>query len=258
MVIGLMSYKVIATGMSDVGLVRENNEDVWAELPEHQLYVLADGMGGHRAGEVAASNAVSSFCDLMEKIFNHKNKELSLSKIKDAMRQAIEFVNRMLHEMGRNDPQLRGMGTTFCCIHFHSKGIVFANVGDSRIYRLRNYKIEQLTRDHSLFRDLVETGEIDESQASEFQYKNIITRAVGTEASVEPSLYQSDVKEGDILLLCTDGLSDHLLPGEIECILNKLPSTEAQADALVEEAKKKGGNDNITVIVLKVEALPLP
>lgn len=255
MVVELMPYKVTVVGMSDVGLVRENNEDVWAEMPEHQLYVLADGMGGHRAGEVAASQAVNSFCLLMEKIFRHKGKELSLNKIKDAIRQAIELVNRILHEMGLNDPELRGMGTTFCCVHFHSKGVVLANVGDSRIYRMRHHKLEQLTRDHSLFRDLVDTGEIEENEASEFQYKNIITRAVGTEPSVIPSIYHSDIKEGDILLMCSDGLSDHLLPGEIESILNKIADTQMQAEALVEGAKEKGGHDNITVVVLKVEAV---
>lgn len=254
MVLVLMPYKVTSIGMSDVGLVRENNEDVWAEMPHHQLYVLADGMGGHRAGEVAASQAVSSFCLLMDKIFGHKEKELSIHKMKEAVRHAIELVNRILHEMGSNDPELRGMGTTFCCVHFHSKGLIYANVGDSRIYRLRDRRLEQMTKDHSLFRDLVDTGEIEESEASEFQYKNIITRAVGTEPSVVPAVYQSDIKQGDILLMCSDGLSDHLLPGEIEEILNKIRDSQAQAEALIEGAKERGGHDNITVVVLKVEA----
>ena len=194
-----MPYKVLVYGISDIGLQRENNEDVWAELPEEHLYVLADGMGGHQAGEVASSEAVSCFCELMRKVLAKENRALDLQEMRYAIKSGIELVNQIIYEMGKGDESLLGMGTTLCCIHFHPEGIVYAHVGDSRIYRLRNNKLYQLTKDHSLLRELTDKGSLNKSDIKEFAYKNIITKAVGTEPYVSPTVQTTDYHEYDLL-----------------------------------------------------------
>lgn len=248
-----MPYKIQAAGLSDVGLVRQVNEDVWAEIPELCLYVLADGMGGHRAGEVAASQAVSTFCEKMRKFFAEAPPNVSLGQMRREVEHAIGLVNSHVYNMGLENRDLRGMGTTLCCLHFHYEGLIHAHVGDSRIYRLRSKSLHQLTKDHSLLRELVDIGEINEQQAHEFLYKHIITKAVGTEEVVDPSVHVSDVEKNDVYLICSDGLSDLMPANLIESILVNASTVEEAAENLVACAKEKGGHDNITVVVIAVE-----
>jgi protein phosphatase len=144
------------------------------------------------------------------------------------------------------------MGTTLCCLSFHPEGLIYAHVGDSRIYRLRQGQLEQLTQDHSLLRELIELGQLSEQQAEEFLYKNIITKAIGTELSVEPSVAQTNLEEGDVLLMCTDGLTDLVCRKEMQELLNRYPEEEA-VQMLVGKAKENGGYDNITIILVKVK-----
>jgi len=243
-----MSYRLSVCGLSDIGLVRENNEDVWAELPGRQLFVLADGMGGHKAGEVAAAQAVASFCERMEQHFSEE--PLDLQRARKAVEEAIVHINYVIHKMGMEDYELRGMGTTFCCLYFHKEGVIYGHVGDSRIYRVREGELEQLTKDHSLVRELVDMGQLDEEQAKEFVYKNIITQAVGTEPLVEPAVLTQSVKEGDLYMMCSDGLTDHVSDKEIENLLKSEVSVMKKAENLVHAAKEKGGHDNITVVLL--------
>lgn len=249
-----MRYRVAAFGISDIGLVRHNNEDYWAAIPEINFYVLADGMGGHRAGEVAAQEAVKSLCSIVKKsLMKPEAKELSLEEVQGIIGMAIEHCNAVVYQMGRSDYALRGMGTTLCCLLFHPTGLICGHVGDSRIYRLRSRTLEQITRDHSLLFDLVETGQLDERQASEFMYKNIITKAVGTESFLEPSVHIQDLQQGDIYLMCTDGLSDMLSAKDIEIALNMNSSLEETGHRLVNTANARGGYDNVTVVLTKVE-----
>lgn len=252
MVISLMSCKVVAAGLSDIGLVRENNEDVWAEIPEKHLYILADGMGGHLAGEVAAREAVDALIALIKGDVGAQMEKVSLEEARHLLTACINEVNAHVYRKGRRDPSLRGMGTTLCCLYFHPKGLLYGHVGDSRIYRMRGEKLSQLTKDHSLLRELVDLGELSERQAEEFVYKNIITKAIGTEPSVEPSVQKCEIVDGDLYLMCSDGLSDLLSRIEIEAILKANTSIKKATQELVAVAKEKGGHDNITVVIAKI------
>lgn len=247
-----MSYKLSAFGHTDKGLVRQNNEDVWGEVAHLGLFVLADGMGGHRAGEVAAREAVSTLCRLMRKAFEGRTK-ISFPDLKSHIQKSIEQVNASVYKLSRSEAQLKGMGTTLCCLQFHYQGVIYAHVGDSRIYRLRKKKLEQLTNDHSLVRELVDLGQIKENQVPEFLYKNIITKAIGTEPTVKPTVQTTEIVIGDTYLMCTDGLTDLLSREEIEALLNRAPTIRDAGKTLVASAKEKGGFDNITVVIIQVQ-----
>lgn len=255
MVVREMPVKVLAFGISDVGLIRQNNEDVWAELPKLNFFVLADGMGGHQAGEIAARETVNHLCQLIQERLADYTDQIEIDEASAIIENVIERVNLIVYRMGKTDYELRGMGTTLCCLHFHSSGLIYAHVGDSRIYRLRNHKLQQLTKDHSLLRELVDLGQLDEQQATDFLYKNIITKAIGTEASVEPSIHLTDLTSNDIYLMCSDGLSDLLTSDEIEAVLNGAQNPHEAALELINSAKDKGGYDNVTVIVIKVQGI---
>lgn len=249
--LAIMPYTYVASGLSDVGLVRENNEDVWAEIEELNFFVLADGMGGHQAGEVASREAVSHLLRLMRKAFK-TTKRKSVKDAAKAIKQAISHVNTLVYKIGRAHEELRGMGTTLCAVLLHEEGVVLAHVGDSRIYRLRGASLELMTKDHSLFRELVDLGQLSEQFAPDFAYKNIITKAIGTEPHVEASVEVTDIKIDDCFLLCSDGLSDLLSIKEIEEIMQKNLNVDALAQTLIQAAKERGGIDNVTVVLIKV------
>lgn len=251
MALPLMSYKVLTFGISDVGLVRQNNEDTWAEVPVIRFFALADGMGGHQAGEIAAREAVQYLCKLASK----KLEGLQKPALKDSyhiLKHAIVQVNKAIYRMGRESNELKGMGTTLCCLYFHEEGVIYGHVGDSRIYRLREGHLEQLTKDHSLLCELLDLGQIEEQHATEFLYKNIITKAIGTEPQVTPSVAITDFALGDTFMMCTDGLSDLLSRKEIEHVINQAASIQQATENLVQQAKEKGGHDNITVVMLHI------
>jgi serine/threonine protein phosphatase PrpC len=245
------SYCVMAYARTDVGLIRENNEDVWAVLPELKTYLLADGMGGHAAGEIAAQKTVEILSALIAKAFEKKKKR-SVKEIKRRIDQLIRQTNAAVHEKAQSDREFKGMGTTICCTHFHEEGLIYAHVGDSRIYRFHQNTLIQLTQDHSLVSELIELGELNAKQAKACDYKNIITRAIGTEALVEPTIQNCPLSIGDQILMCSDGLSDLLTHIEIENILTKAPSIEKAVGMLIDKAKDRGGHDNITAILLQV------
>lgn len=247
--------KVTSVAASDIGLVRHNNEDVYLELPALETYILADGMGGHQAGEVAASEAVKSMKESLE-VSLPKADQQSLEEAVQAMKAALEAANSHVFKMGRADTSLRGMGTTLCCVHIHPEGVVYGHVGDSRIYRFRQGILEQLTRDHSLVREMVDIGQIDEREATDCLYKNIITRAIGTESSVIPSVRVDLIEHNDLFLLCSDGLSDLLSLQELQEILNTTSSLEDLTRSLIAHAKARGGHDNVTVVLVNVQDLP--
>ncbi|MBA3238160.1 MAG: Stp1/IreP family PP2C-type Ser/Thr phosphatase [Parachlamydiaceae bacterium] len=246
-----LPYTVSASGHSDVGLVRQNNEDVWVGLQDPHFYVLADGMGGHQAGEVAARDTAMGLCEIVKAQWGDAGK-VSFHDMRKALRLAIEQVNRKVYKKSRLDPMLKGMGTTLCCVYFHPKGVIYAHVGDSRIYRLRNTRFEQLTKDHSLCRDLVDQGQITEKQAPDYLYRNIITKAIGTELTVEPSVHLSDLVDGDLYLMCSDGLSDLMTLKEMHGILNQKLTIDETVNEFVATANARGGHDNITVVIMKV------
>jgi protein phosphatase len=255
MALKLESLKLIAYGLSDAGLVRQNNEDVWGSLPQHHLFVLADGMGGHQSGEVAAKEAVHFLCTYLHKILDQAQVlTLDVDDVMKIVRDAIVETNRDVFDLGLSHELLKGMGTTLCCLYFHDDYVVHAHVGDSRIYRMRHNKIEQLTQDHSLLRELIDKGRLREHEKKDFLYKNIITRAIGTEAEVQPSVNISMIHAGDMYLLCSDGLSDPLSREELELLLNQPLTVEEKVRSLIHAAKRKGGYDNITVVLIEVVA----
>jgi serine/threonine protein phosphatase PrpC len=245
-----MPYKVSAYGLSDIGLIRQNNEDFWAQMPDEHFFVLADGMGGHQAGEVAAREAVENLCSIFKHLITSSDQ--SFETAQKIIYKAIRRVNEIVYQLGYQQQELKGMGTTLCCVLIHPDGLIYGHVGDSRIYRLQGNKLEQLTQDHSLLRELINLGQLDENRANEFLYKNIITRAIGTEPIVEPTIQTTSFSVGDIILMCTDGLTDLLSHDEIQKII--LSSEEQDiAKKLIKAAKQRGGHDNITVVVVKVQ-----
>jgi PPM family protein phosphatase len=237
-------------GISDVGLVRQNNEDVWAELHDLGFYILADGMGGHQAGEIASREAVEVLSKLLQKGFRGKKRDFPSAM--DHIRQAIVEVNSHVYHLSRENIELKGMGTTLCLLHIHDEGVILAHVGDSRIYRFREGKLELLTKDHSLLRELVDLGQIEESQMKDFHYKNIITRAIGTEPFVEAAIEKTGILPSDVYLLCTDGLSDLVSIEEMEKGLADSKTLSDAATTLVSLSKMKGGHDNITLLLVEL------
>lgn len=237
-----------SSGLTDTGQVRENNEDAWKVIPESNVFVLADGMGGHTAGEIAAQEAVDRYASFIVE----KQAVLNPSSAKQLLSDVIKDVNSNVFRLARADRELRGMGTTICCGIFLEEQLFFAHVGDSRIYRFRDSKLKQLTDDHSLVQELIELGELNKRQAKEFNQRNIITKAIGTEPNVEPSVDSCGIRPGDIIMMCTDGLSDLLSNKEIEKILNLTTDIEHKTELFVQSANRRGGLDNITVILLEV------
>ncbi|MBI5273218.1 MAG: serine/threonine-protein phosphatase [Chlamydiia bacterium] len=239
-----------AFGISDIGLNRSNNEDVLASLPEIGFFVLADGMGGHQAGEVAAREAVNFLCDQMRSLQGREGISL-----RQALHHAIEQANRRVYEMSRQSEALSGMGTTLCCVVWTSAMVIYAHIGDSRIYRLKNRKLELLTKDHSFFAKWLETGKLAETCETPYPYKHVITRALGTTTKPKPEIAIAEHEMGDLYFLCTDGLSDVLTLVEMEAIINRSHTIEEACKNLIERAKIRGSSDNITLLMVRSEPL---
>ena len=245
------SLQLMVYGLSDPGLVRKNNEDVWGCLPECHLYLLADGMGGHQAGEVAAREAVIHVCSAMRAYFEKlQPNEATVTSVCAALKDAVLQANHFIYELGQTDEMLHGMGTTLTVLCFYANQAISIHVGDSRTYRLRANHLEQITQDHSLLRELINTGKFADNDAGGFPYKNILTQAVGTEDTVEPAICISQFEQGDLYLLCSDGLSDLVPREDIEKILISSHSVEEKVRYLIAAAKHKGGYDNITVVIV--------
>lgn len=240
-----MPPPLISFGLSDIGLRRSNNEDVWIALPDKGFFALADGMGGPQAGEVAAHEAIHHLADSVRKMKKKSCLELIIE-----LRDAIEEANRWVYQMGQTSDALQGMGTTLCCLLWHEEAVLYAHVGDSRIYRLRDQKLELLTRDHSLFSRWLKTGRLAEEEPPS-RYKNVITRAVGTGTHANPEVAVAAHRPGDLYLLCTDGLSDVLPLEEIEKILLQEETLSSASEKLIERAKIKGSCDNMTLLIVR-------
>ncbi|MGR3973128.1 MAG: protein phosphatase 2C domain-containing protein [Candidatus Rhabdochlamydia sp.] len=234
-------------GVSDIGLSRENNEDVWAQLFDDHFYVLADGMGGHLAGEVAAKEAVLHFCDAMDKYF----RDLTLpttSSAKQYLGETFISANSWIRRLGKDHPDLHGMGTTLCSLLILEDKVIIGHVGDSRIYQFRN-SLSLLTIDHSLERQLIEKPQQHRSHHS---CKHILTRALGISAAVAPDLAEIRYAPGDIYMLCSDGLHDAISDEQMETILKQHLSLQDIAMQLVNLAKQEKGDDNITLLLIRI------
>jgi protein phosphatase len=249
--------KLEIVGVTDVGRKRSHNEDAIGSDPEHGLAVLADGMGGYQAGEVASAIAVDTIlAEVRARLKNVSPEEVDddtgFSRGTLLFKAAIEKANRLIYRAAHSKPECEGMGTTVVAIGFFENRITVAHVGDSRLYRLREGHFEQVTSDHSLLQELIDKGFYTPEEARKSLNKNLVTRAIGVEDEVAPDFQEEFVKPGDIYLLCSDGLTDLVEDDEIAAILDSKGDDLQQAGrALVEKANEYGGEDNISVILAR-------
>lgn len=255
--------KIIITGLTDQGKVRDHNEDSIGSNPALGLAVLADGMGGHKGGEVASALAVDAILASLKKSLKElepggvdENTGYSLESI--AIENAIKKANQVIFNAARKNSKYEGMGTTVVVLLFYDNRITIAHVGDSRLYRMRNNNFEQLTRDHTLIQELVDRGFYSEDDAQQSMNKNLVTRAVGVNPEVEIDLLEDMAIPHDIYLLCSDGLTDMLDDHFIEdIILDYKTNLERMAKELIKRANANGGRDNISVMLaMPVKAYP--
>lgn len=230
--------------VSDVGLKRTLNEDFasYLEKEEFKIYVVADGMGGHNAGEVASQMAA-------ERIVSYVDEKFSSSNARNLIEDAIKKVNTDIFNFSNTNEKLNGMGTTVTVCFVTKEFIHIANVGDSCCFAIRNNEIKKITKDHSLVQELVDSGSISEKEAENHPKKNIITRALGTSSTVSVDVFELDNDEYELYILCSDGLTNELTKEEILQVATEEKDYMKSADRLVALAKENGGRDNITVLL---------
>ena len=229
------------TWRTDTGRQRRGNEDsAFARAP---LFVIADGMGGAQAGEVASQIAVEAFHDDLP---DHGTPEEKLAEV-------AQVANRRIFDISRSEHERAGMGTTLTAVYVEDGQLAIAHVGDSRAYLFRNGELGLLTQDHTLVGELVKRGKLTEEQAAEHPQRSIITRALGIDAEVEVDTWTYGARAGDVVLLCSDGLTSMITEEQIVAILASEPDLDAAADRLITEANEAGGRDNITVILFTLE-----
>jgi PPM family protein phosphatase len=246
----------ISAGKADTGRKRLKNEDSVGLFEDLGLYIVADGMGGHAAGEVASRIAVEAIRDWV--------KDSNIVKVTgpasgateaaagQRLQEAIGFANREVLRQAASDPKLRGMGTTVAAALLSRDALSLAHVGDSRIYLFRGSELKRLTRDHSMVEDMVAAGQITALQARTHPFRNVVTRALGTKDAVEADITRLVPKPGDVVLLCSDGLTGMLEDTAIAKILDaNIGSPFSSAEALVKAANDAGGDDNVSVVLLK-------
>ncbi|MDJ0652126.1 MAG: Stp1/IreP family PP2C-type Ser/Thr phosphatase [Simkaniaceae bacterium] len=239
--------------MTDTGLVRRKNEDVFLNLKEHGFFAIADGMGGHNAGEVAANEAVRFVCASIEKLFRSSERNWTIFDLSSFNKVYIENANHWVHHLAKKKKDYKGMGTTICTLLFHECSLIYGHVGDSRIYRFRKGLLQQLTFDHSLKNEMIAQGQVKKENSQNFRYKNILTRAIGTQTDVEAEIHIAPVSPNDIYLMCSDGLTDQVSDKEITDILTTTRSIESATETLIKQAKQQGGHDNVTVVLIKTD-----
>jgi protein phosphatase len=243
---------------TDPGMVRSHNEDSIASDPVNGLVVLADGMGGYNAGEVASGMATTVITTEMQQLLAkvrpfEVNPETNKVLAGELVREQVMKANASIYHAAQSQPQYAGMGTTLVvCLFYDNKALV-AHLGDSRLYRMRDGVLAQVTRDHSLLQEQIDSGLITSEQAKHAQHKNLVTKALGIDPSVEPEIREYDTRPGDIYLLCSDGLCDMVDDDDISMTLEALGANlQLAAQQLVQMANDNGGKDNVSVILVRV------
>lgn len=221
--------KIRGFGASDVGCVRKNNEDAFELTAQNRFLALADGMGGHNAGEVASKEAITFMCASIEEMFITLRRPVELAELKDKLQTYMESTNNWVYRLSKKRRAFQGMGTTLSTLLFQEDNLVLAHVGDSRIYRLRNHEFLQLSDDHSIG-------------------KHTLTQAIGTSLEVRPQIDIIDLQVGDVYLLCSDGLPNVLSDEKIANTIDP-KDLKSSAGKLIDLAKQAGGYDNITVVL---------
>jgi serine/threonine protein phosphatase PrpC len=237
-------YAVAA--LTDCGRVRPSNEDTCKYSADHGVYVVCDGMGGAAAGEIASSMAA-------EEMLRQLGRADLAKPLEESIEEAIRAANEAIHSRAESDFHLNGMGTTLVGLVTEGRRVLVFNVGDSRCYRLRKRKLEQISRDHSLVEEQVRMGRMTPDEAQRSPLRNVITRALGTQPSVEPDIFELKAEAGDIFLLCSDGLTGEVPHLQIEALLAADLPLEQLCANLVEAANVAGGHDNITCLLVRAE-----
>jgi len=253
---GLASLDMV--GLTDTGRMRTGNEDAIGVYPQAGLVVLADGMGGHQAGEVAAGMAVDVITRHFAEAFARGAERERAGRIPEAAMEvnavydAIELANNAIYEMARVRPECAGMGSTVVVAVFYDDKLCIGHVGDSRLYRCRHGELVQITQDHSVIQELVSRGLLTIEEAQQTVGKNLVTRALGVEAEVAADVAERPLEESDLYLLCSDGLNDMLSDEQIRTILVEHGADlQAAAEQLIAQANERGGADNVSVILVR-------
>jgi PPM family protein phosphatase len=241
-------YNITIGNATDVGRMREDNEDYMAHFHTVLGYcvVVCDGMGGHTSGEIASQNAVEAIKHFLQ------DGEMTKHDTDDTLRSALEFANYKLHEMGKEDPALKGMGTTCVLALFSNTEMFVAHVGDSRLYLIRNKEIVQVTKDHSVVQSLIDKGVLTVEEAELSDKRNQITKAIGVFEKVNATVTRNGIPlmHNDKILLCSDGLTEHVNKNSICEIITDTDDVQLAAMQLIEKANNRGGSDNITVQII--------
>jgi len=243
---------------TDPGMVRSHNEDAVASDAAHGIAVLADGMGGYNAGEVASGMATTMIASELARALGRARPYEIDSKTdrpvaERLLREQVLSANASIYHAAQSQPQYAGMGTTLVTCLFYDNRVMVAHLGDSRLYRLRGEDFEQLTRDHSLLQEQIDSGLLTVEQAKTAQHKNLVTRALGIDLGIEPEIHEYPSKPGDIYLLCSDGLCDMVSDEDIGMALQALGTNlNLAAQQLVQMANDNGGRDNVSVILVRV------
>jgi protein phosphatase len=254
-----LALKLQYAGKTDVGKKRDHNEDTLCLTPEENLYMVADGMGGHASGEVASQMAV----DTLEEFFKETSEDEELTwpyKMDDdlgyeenRLRAGIKLANLRIHERASQNSEQRGMGTTIVSVLFSGDTTYLGHVGDSRIYRFRDEELAQVTDDHSLLNDYIKMKDLSEEEIENFPHKNVIVRALGMKETVQVDINTELPEDGDTYLLCSDGLNAMIPDEKIENIMVEYEDDlETCCDKLIDAANAGGGNDNVTVLLVQV------
>ena len=257
--------KLRCVGLTDTGKVREHNEDTIAFDADIGLLVLADGMGGYNAGEVASGIAVKTILNLVRESVDRQDlktldRESGMSRPSIILRDAIHRANKIIYQTARTQPNCEGMGTTVVAMLFFDNRASIAHVGDSRLYRLRSDKFEQVTMDHSLLQELVDRGFYSPEEAQRAANKNYVTRALGVESNVDVEVQEHPVQKGDLYLICSDGLSDMVEDDDIHLTISTFGANlETATKQLIQLGNDNGGKDNISVVAAEIlESFPAP
>lgn len=234
--------------VSDIGQKRSLNEDYYGEVlkEDFSVFIVADGMGGHNAGEIASQVAVEE----IEKYFQEI--DILCSQVLNNIHEAIGLANKKVYEMAQKDESLNNMGTTIVIAVICDGNLFVGNVGDSRCYLLSSYGFQQISRDHSLINEMMSLGSLSEEEADQFNQKNIITKSIGTNEEVEGNVIKVSLSKGDLVLLCTDGLDAHLYDEEIEEILMEEKPIDYKVEKLIYLTNELGGSDNTTVTLVEM------
>lgn len=246
--------------ISDIGMQRKLNEDYYLLYPERRLFLIADGMGGHAAGEIAAEMTCQSIAQYFDEVGLPPRQGLRLnstSTLPEHLARSIRFANAAVFQEASENPTRHGMGTTILALTFTGDHALWAHVGDSRLYRLRGQRLLPLTKDHSLLEQTLATQNFSPIEARQFRqtfpHKNILTRAIGARYNVDVDLASAEVQDGDVFLMTTDGVHDMLPHGLIEHILlDCRPHWDEACQAIVAQANHAGGRDNITALCVEV------